>query len=40
MMEKILVLYCIAIGTLALYGINCHVMIYLFARNIGKGAFR
>ena len=32
MITLILIIYCIAAGLLALYGINCHVMIYLFKR--------
>jgi cellulose synthase/poly-beta-1,6-N-acetylglucosamine synthase-like glycosyltransferase len=36
MMTLILVLYCIALGMLALYGINCHVLIHLFKRRIAQ----
>lgn len=32
MMELILILYCVAVGLLILYGVNCHVMVHLFKR--------
>jgi cellulose synthase/poly-beta-1,6-N-acetylglucosamine synthase-like glycosyltransferase len=36
MMKLILILYCIAVGVLIVYGVNCHVMVYLFKRRRAK----
>ncbi|MCK5551708.1 MAG: glycosyltransferase, partial [Deltaproteobacteria bacterium] len=36
MMQLILILYCVAVGVLILYGINCHVMVHLFKRGVGR----
>jgi cellulose synthase/poly-beta-1,6-N-acetylglucosamine synthase-like glycosyltransferase len=36
MMKVFLVVYCIAVGVLILYGINCHVMVHLFRRGLNK----
>lgn len=36
MMQLILILYCVAVGVLILYGINCHVMVHLFKRVLGR----
>ncbi len=34
MMKLILILYCIAVGVLMVYGVNCHVMVHLFRRRL------
>lgn len=34
MMKLILILYCIAVGVLIVYGVNCHVMVHLFRRRL------
>jgi cellulose synthase/poly-beta-1,6-N-acetylglucosamine synthase-like glycosyltransferase len=36
MMKLILILYCIAVGVLIVYGVNCHVMVHLFKRRRAK----
>jgi cellulose synthase/poly-beta-1,6-N-acetylglucosamine synthase-like glycosyltransferase len=36
MMQLILILYCIAVGVLIVYGVNCHVMVHLFKRVLGQ----
>ena len=34
MITLVLILYCFAVGLLTLYGMNCHLMIYLFKRRL------
>ena len=34
MVTLILILYCLAVWVLTLYGVNCHVLVYLFKRRI------
>jgi cellulose synthase/poly-beta-1,6-N-acetylglucosamine synthase-like glycosyltransferase len=36
MITFVLILYCIAVGILTFYGINCHVMIFLFKRRLNQ----